>query len=221
MLSFHIECDHSRTLGGSCTRDLFNLSNHINSYYDCEFHVFTSSPLDNMQRSMFKSRTISFYENGNLVTKINSIIAHCAKSTKHILFHISGHGDNKSSNSPTETDHRDEFIVTNTGIVLDNDFKTIVDGITDKTIRISIICDTCRSGTMFDKIDDRTLYVGACLDNQFAYCDIGELTGFGGLLTIVIIEENLIWDIIHRNKKRLHAVLTRKLYKANQTPSIK
>jgi len=230
LTSIHLECDTVKTLGNSCFRDLYNMVNHIEQVYNAVFYIFTTEK--NIDRGKFKAQNIHFYTS-DMFGKIS------IKTTKYLLIHISGHGYQRSllqpsrsktdshnrgssGGRPPEKDGKDEYIRTNAGAILDDQLRKMI--IDLHGVNISIIVDTCHSGTMFDleKTDKlNCLYVGACRDEQYAICDIGEMCGFGGLLTITIIECGLIDDIIHKkNVQRLRGVLMDKLRHGGQTPVV-
>jgi hypothetical protein len=79
-----------------------------------------------------------------------------------------------------------------------------------------LIADTYHSGTMFDlpliraggrwnnhtnrklTIGSKALAVGGCTDSQFSMCDICNEIGFGGSLTVALLEcPNVLEEVIH------------------------
>jgi hypothetical protein len=85
----------------------------------------------------------------------------------------------------------DEYISYNGGIILDNEINSLL--VSKLTISKRTIClaDTCHSGTIFDNtINNKNVYsISACLDNQLDSCDIGNNTGFGGALTVHLLDQ--------------------------------
>ena len=137
---------------------------------------------------------------------------------KLFLLYISGHGYQTKSKNKDESDGLDEYIIVSKNErVLDDDLKKLFidDMITDDKLQLAenIVCiaDTCHSGTMLDfetritKVTDyrahidnvsnnrnrpHILCLSACADNELENCDIGNTVGFGGALTIQLLEPN-------------------------------
>lgn len=123
--------------------------------------------------------------------------------------------------SGDEIDGCDEFIKVNGATLLDDELHKIFVKHSRKGKFVGI-ADTCHSGTMFDlnyTIDDEgrshvatkklatdlccAVSIGACSDHQLESCDVGETTGFGGALSIHLIENHLVWPLIQGDLSEL------------------
>ena len=85
----------------------------------------------------------------------------------------------------------DEYISYGNGIIVDNEMYSLLVSKLSFTKRTICLADTCHSGTIFDNtVNNTNVYsISACLDNQLDSCDIGNNTGFGGALTVHLLDE--------------------------------
>lgn len=240
-----IEADPSNSLGGSCIRDLYNISNHISNLdkdkYSIQHHyILTNQTLSNDNRNKFLHPNIDFQLITSFIPQINNILENIPKNSCLILY-ISGHGYQMIDKSGDEIDNMDEYIRVNNGIIIDDQIKLeIIDKI-DNTIQVIAICDTCHSGSMFDLdyqwcsrtnkwildtkrqlLDKNIISIGACKDNQLENCDIGNI-GYGGALTVHLIDNNLVellldYDNFPNNLYLVNNKLSLILHPFNQTP---
>lgn len=226
MYLFLIECDSSNSLGGSCLRDLKNMSNHIDSD---KIFVFTTNPIN----------TNGFPEKTEFLNlNVNNLKKCIAKVNDHstVMTLISGHGYQMKDRSGDELDGMDEYIKTSNSIILDDDLRNIFILSLSKKQNIKFIglIDTCHSGTMFDLdfrytkgswfkdtnrdlISINAISIGACLDNQLDNCDIGNI-GFGGALTVHLIDNNLIKHLLKGEEIYVFNKLEKILKNLRQTP---
>lgn len=242
-----IEADPSCTLGGSCTRDVINMANHLmllDSILDSEtdielleLHILSSYEISN--KSKYSSKC-SF--GLNTLQNMKSIVRNLP-NPDILLVYISGHGyqiKDRNSNKIDEIDGLDEYINTKSGIILDDTLKDIFVSNLPPHIKFIGITDTCHSGSMFDldytlinnefikstKLKPayiKAISIGACADNQLEVCDIGQKIGYGGLLTIQLIENDLIRDIISYDRSKLinvHNKLDRTMRLVRETITI-
>jgi hypothetical protein len=214
-----VEADPGKSLGGSCIRDLYNMANHLSTlskeYSISKMIVITNSKVNKKlfpsicQFMIFNNYKQQFTEITNQITNEDTL-----------LCHISGHGYQVKDISGDEIDGMDEMIKVNGGIILDDDIrKYFVDNI-PKNMQFVGIADTCHSGSMFDldymyknkkwikdtrrkTYNKKAISIGACADNQLENCDIGNTIGFGGALTIHLIENNLVEKLINYNDKNI------------------
>jgi hypothetical protein len=196
MSSLHlllIEADNSHSLGGSCIRDLNNLYNYtkqfsIDEKIPINQSIILSIDNDNKIQSKFPNST--FDKLSNYKSVFNSFISNI-KSTDYVIISISGHGYQQRSKTQEETDLLDEYISYGNGIILDNEIYSLLVSKLSFTKRTICLADTCHSGTIFDNtVNNKNIYsISACLDNQLDSCDIGNNTGFGGALTVHLLDE--------------------------------
>lgn len=241
-----IEADPSNSLGGSCIRDLYNISNHISNVdkekYDIQQHyILTTKSLSSNNRKQFLHPKIDFQPITSFIPQINNILANIPKNSI-LLLYISGHGYQMIDKSGDEIDNMDEYIrVNNSIIIIDDQIKLeIIDKI-DDTIQVIAICDTCHSGSMFDLdyqwcsrtrkwildtkrklLDKNIISIGACKDNQLENCDIGNI-GYGGALTVHLIDNNYLslllnYDNSPTNLYKVSDGLSKILQSFNQIP---
>ena len=227
MFVFLIECDPKNSLGGSCIRDLINTASHINSP---NTFVFTTN---GVEKSEFPSQC-KFY---SLERKqLEEMVSNVPDNTT-IFVLISGHGYQTHYHSNDEIDGKDEYIKTKKGLLLDDDLREIfVCSLqTKKNVNFIGLVDTCHSGSMFDLdyayngndwvVDTKrqpilvdAVSLSACRDNQLDNCDIGDV-GFGGSLTVHMIDNNLMKDMLDKSKHyTVYIKMKQILAKLNQTP---
>jgi hypothetical protein len=188
-----IEADNSHSLGGSCIRDLSTLYNYAKKFsVDKKISIGQSIILsiDNDTKIQAKFPNSTFDKLSNYKSVFSSFTSKI-KSTDYVIVLISGHGYQQRSNTKEEIDMLDEYISYNGGIILDNEINSLL--VSKLTISKRTIClaDTCHSGTIFDNtINNKNVYsISACLDNQLDSCDIGNNTGFGGALTVHLLDQ--------------------------------
>ena len=213
-----IEADNQRSLGGSCWRDLVNMYTNVNrwalantvKFAQCLVLTIDSVPIS--RRTTF-GPTTRFDKLSNYKTQFASFTA--PLRPKDLVFVlVSGHGYQRSAiNRQSESDGLDEYISFNSGIVLDNEFYTLL---VSKLVRSGIaravcLADTCHSGTLFDNSpnDTRVCSIGACLDHQLDACDIGTVAGFGGALTVHLLDQpGVIETLMRGTSTQLRALVT-------------
>jgi hypothetical protein len=193
-----IEVDKSNSLGNSCIRDLINLSHELVKKRGIDtIYVLTNNNVSTRIKKLFNGKCI-FSKIYNLQKQLTVLVDRIG-ITGHIFIGISGHGYSMTDTSGDEDDGRDEYVICNNGRITDDEFGRIVSRCKGK---VFAIVDTCHSGSMFDL--KRTyngvghikkfnkIVIGACRDNELASCDIGEYLGYGGALTLRMIERGYI-----------------------------
>lgn len=236
MYAILIEVDPSNTLGGSVIRDLYNTNNHLCRHYgeDIEINIYSNHPLDTTTKKKFMGNPIFHVING-LCKQTTDIIKRMKKNDKLFVM-ISGHGYQMVDKSGDERDGRDEYIRTIDGILLDDDLNKVFTQRID--IEVIIIVDTCHSGSMFDldyiwdgsgwieesfqrnkSFRSGIISLGSCKDNQLSACDVSRGVGYGGILIINMLDNNLLIDFIEGiNLKNIYDRISKILSRANQTP---
>ena len=147
-----------------------------------------------------------------------------------VIVYLSGHGYQTHDLNYDEADGLDEYIIGQNGeIILDDNIKSwLVDNL-PTNVRFIGIADTCHSSSMFDLNGQKgCISIGACADNELENCDVGEKIGFGGALTIQLLEsmidnkcllEYLIVNF-NINIDKVQQILTEKLKPFGQHPLI-
>jgi Caspase domain len=204
-----VECDQGNTLGGSCTRDVNNLADVL-----IERHFFRESNVYKL--STVNGTSKKFIE---MFDKVNSL------SPDLIVILLSGHGYFIQDVNADETDGRDEAVNIGYQLIDDEIYNKIV-----KKIKCPAVLFT---GTMFDLPyvynpmskkfakdtkrkeilhNGKIISLAACADNQLSMCDIGETVGYGGSLTVALLETDTLCyllsmvnydDVYTRIKNRL------------------
>jgi hypothetical protein len=174
-------CDPGNSLGGSCQNDLRNVKRILDN-------------IDGYMHTTYIHSTDQFKDicDGFIYNILQDDI---------VLIYLSGHGyqiPNKNLDELGEVDGMDEYINTPFGMVLDDDIKGLIINQLPKGVKFIGVADLCHSGTMFDIFDRLTnnikyncLSVGACLDAELESCDVGDVIGFGGSLTIQLLESKI------------------------------
>ena len=191
-----IEADNVRSLGGSCIRDIVNMDKFV-----CDFSSKTNIKrgqtyvlsIDNNLtiKSKFASQNIIFDKLSNFKAMFTAFTNN-VKETDYVVVLISGHGYQCASKTLEETDRMDEYISYGGGNILDNDINSLLVSRLYKAKKTVCLADTCHSGTLFDIVNKQNITnvfsISACLDNQLDSCDIGNNTGFGGSLTVHLLD---------------------------------
>jgi len=223
---FLIECDPGNSLGGSCIRDLYNTANHMNY---SNIYVFTTNKPD---KKKFPIHSEFFILNILNLKKCMSKI----KNKSTIIVLISGHGYQMKDREGDELDGMDEYIKDKQEIIKDDQLREIFicPLINKSQINFIGLVDTCHSGTMFDldysyngqrwlkdtnraAINVDAISLSACRDNQLDNCDIGNI-GYGGALTVHLLDNNFLKDIINKKHIEVYNKLKIIFKKLGQTP---
>lgn len=199
-----INADPSGSLGGSVSKDTANVSAAIHGY---------ACSADNCNGAIYHKQHIEVRAAGDIPKSIATMKqdirqfrAQHPGAKNVVVVYISGHGYQVPDINGDELDGADECIHLAGGVrVLDDEIRAqFVDGLANHYDCIIGIADTCHSGTMFDlkssynfasrswvpgAISDnlRAISIGACLDSGLAACDVGDATGFGGALTVQLL----------------------------------
>ena len=224
-----IEADNMRSLGGSCLRDVVNIDYYVNEFSK-QTQILRSQTLvlsiDNDSKIQSKFTT----KNNIIFDKLNNYKSAFEKFTNnvnpndYVIVLVSGHGYQTTSKTNEETDRLDEYIAYNGGIILDNELNQLLVSKLSKTKRTFCLGDTCHSGTLFDinNTVPNVYSLSGCLDNQLSSCDIGYNAGFGGSLTVQLLDiENAIKTLMLGQKGEINTLVSKlssKLILLNQKP---
>lgn len=166
VIAILIECDHSNTLGGSCSRDVIQVAKLLRDMCNVPTNniaIIGGNRTKMLCKSVFGAQAgASMYlapsDRGILTKALNQCLSHCHPTTLYI--HISGHGYQTSDDSKNgdEVDGLDEYIIlgdsaTTTGQRWRDDdllawLKTNV--LRQQIKAVLLTTDTCHSGTMWD-----------------------------------------------------------------------
>ena len=223
-----IEADNKRNLGGSCLRDLVNMDYYVNEFSK-ETNIARGQTVvlsidnDPKIQSIFTAKNILFDKLNNYKSLFSTFTDN-VKLTDTVLILVSAHGYQTVSKTDEETDYLDEYISYNDGIILDNELNSLLASKLSKTKRTFCLGDTCHSGTLFDINDTipNVFSLSACLDDQNAFIDIGNNVGFGGALTVHLLDiPNSIKTLLTGQKDEINALvsqLSEKLILLGQKP---
>jgi len=199
-----IECDPGDTLGGSTVRDVHNMAEYlIQNKITTDIQIL----LTDLSKSKSASEldVVKYGRSRDIFSVIDSI---SLESGDRLLVLLSGHGYTKFDRNNDEIDRRDEYINVGFQVTDDDLYERIVLNNNVDGVDILMLVDTCHSGTMLDlpysydvyqkktrkiskRVDDlelRAMSVGACQDSQLSMCDFGSNAGFGGSLTVGLLE---------------------------------
>ena len=237
-----IEADPVGSLGGSCIRDIYNTANYLIKNKKLlnlqKIFVFTTNSISDNDINKFPD-ICEFEILSNFKLQIQNRI-NLIPNNSTLFTMISGHGFQKKDIICDEIDGLDEYIRTKNETIIDNDLWKLFIKDMDKSINFVGICDTCHSGSMFDldyswngnswisdskrePIYRNAISIGACTDSQLDNCDIGETIGFGGSLTIQLIENDYLCKLFDYDDKQLIEIynkITKKLKSFGQHPVI-
>lgn len=206
-----MECDSGDTLGGSCVRDVHNMAEFlIERKITTDIHILLTD------LSKAKLKNVNYSNSKNIFHILDAITL---KPKDKLIVLISGHGYTSKDNymAEDEIDGMDEYVNVGFQIKDDDFYEKIIMKHNVKGIDIILMSDTCHSGTMFDlpysydvydkktrKITKRNddlhvnaIAVSACSDDQLSMCDIGSIAGYGGSLTVGLLEyPDVLLDLI-------------------------
>lgn len=197
-----IEADNQKSLGGSCSRDLVNMSSYLNNMGEKirQQLVLSISPIPSLHTKPLNDYPSHFTAFSQQVKKGDSV-----------MIMVSGHGYQKRSIDVKEKDGLDEYISYGNGIIKDNQFRQLIESILPyEPERIICLADTCHSGTMFD-LDQITcphphtvlISLAACQDHQLDSCDLTSI-GFGGALTVHLLEiKDAMTILLHQSEQSI------------------
>lgn len=197
-----VECDSGHTLGGSCERDVINMSAELVQQGIAPTNIWTLFTSTNHPSHVGVNNAHS-----SQIFAIARNIMQRSPSLFVVL--ITGHGYSIADTGACgdEIDGMDEAIVVGSGpgsgfITDDQIYEQIVTQLQCPAI---LFADTCHSGTMFDlplmfngfgwsratrradAVMAPIMSLSACADSQLSMCDIGSRTGFGGSLTVALL----------------------------------
>jgi hypothetical protein len=219
-----IECDPGNTLGGSCVRDVHNIAKKL-----IEFGV-NRDDIEILLTDLSKKSldNITYSHSKHLIETLDNLILDCGDT---LIVLLSGHGFTKRDSSNDEIDGVDEYVNVGIQIVDDMLYKHIILKHNVDNINILMLSDTCHSGTMFDlpyrcdvmngnkvtkisKWSDnlklKAISLSACLDSQLSMCDIGNKAGYGGSLTVSLLEyDDVFKQLLAMNYGGVKKVFTR------------
>ena len=228
-----IEADQYNSLGGSCIRDLYNMANALIAIHISEIYVLYNREI-NIKNfpTCYREKLVSFQKQiQNIIQKL--------KECDILLFYISGHGYQMKDQDGDEEDGYDEYIQLSCGRVTDDELHTLLFTNLPVNTRVIGICDTCHSGSMFDldysyrlprwektskkSTSIEAISIGACLDCQSAQCEVGNIIGFGGALSIHLIENLLLYKLFSPHPEDwiyVYEKLRSIMISLNQMPSL-
>ncbi len=197
-----IECDNVHSLGGSCERDLYNIYNTLvnNSVESKNIFILTNNI------PFFSKKNIYLNVSNNSVIEFENLLK--TVNINSLYIHISGHGYLGTDIRHIERYNNCEQIILSSGILTDYSFNDLLIKYLKNNTTVRISVDTCHSGTFSNftnqiiakdtktKITQKEPYftnaysISACTDLQLDACDIGETVGFGGSLTVHLLENN-------------------------------
>lgn len=216
-----IDGDNECSLGGGCSRDLWNITRKLINDLPIDktdIHSFFHNRNNDIYAArMFQMGISNINDNALNTIKIcfDKVIEQ-SKITKDetvIFFHYSGHGYQVPDNTGDEISGMDDIFL---GHTMRDDF--IWDNFITKlpeTAYVIGFMDACHSGTGMDmpyewkneqwvlakknniEAKCKGFSLSACSDSQCASQDIGETTGFAGSLTAGICDCCKLSDIIH------------------------
>ena len=224
-----IEADNMRNLGGSCLRDVVNIDYYVNEFskgtqISRGQTLVLSIDNDPKIRSKFTTKNNIIFDRLNNYKSAFATFTNNVKPNDFAIVLVSGHGYQTTSKTNEEMDRLDEYIAYNGGIILDNELNTLLVSQLSKTKRTFCLGDTCHSGTLFDinNTIPNVYSLSGCLDNQLNSCDIGYNAGFGGSLTVQLLDiTDSIKTLMLGKKDEINTLVTKlssKLILLNQKP---
>jgi hypothetical protein len=209
-----IECDNTRSLGGSCERDIRNISEKL------------------ISKNVSKENIFILTNKNNSISELEKILQ---KKISHLYIHISGHGYQGSNINCKDIDGSCEQIVLSSGTFNDFQFNDMLTKYLSKDTIVRVAVDTCHSGTFSNfryqitkdnkkiEVTRKNNYflnaysISACKDTELDSCDIGNI-GFGGSLTVHLLDNNNFEEFILGSPIKVRDNLINILGLLNQEP---
>lgn len=217
-----IECDNQNNLGKACQRDIVNVTKRLvkNNPDNWNIYIFTYTPSYfvklvsdvNVNNQNHIKAVLSREHKMNFEQILQKAKLDNGGEINELYIHVSGHGYSNSDSTRNELDGRSEYIITPTQVLSDNTMYNMLLKNIDKNTKIRIAVDTCRSGTFsnFQYQFDNSTYrnavrnpkpyftnawsISSCLDSQSSMNDIGEISGFGGSLTVQMLDNVNVFE---------------------------
>ena len=145
-----------------------------NNYIDTEYSL-GDGPMNDclIMKDLLESKGFNVFIYSNICSKdfIQIITNFISLNCEHVFIYNSGHGTHIEDTNGDETDKRDECLIF---MEKNNEISIVSDDIINSTIksfkrckRLTLMSDSCHSGTVFDKFDDPSIVsICSCQDNQ-------------------------------------------------------
>lgn len=236
-----IDGDNENTLGGACSRDVWNITKKILTDINIDkkdIYTFFHDVGNDRYIGKISQLGISNIMQNSLsnIKKCFDEVIKISKSEKIIVFfHYSGHGYQVPDDNGDETDGYDEIFLGHTmrdDYIWDNLISQL-----PNTAHIFALMDACHSGSGTDMpyvwrngawvlnkkkniiAECSGFSISACNDAQCASQDIGETTGFSGSLTAGVCDTCNFEELIH-HPLRTYITLIPRLQKLNQNAEL-
>lgn len=236
-----IDGDNENTLGGACSRDVWNITKKIISDINIDkkdIHTFFHNMANDRYIEKLLQLGVHNISQNSLcnIKKCFDEIITISKSEKIVVFfHYSGHGYQIQDDNGDEIDGCDEIFLGHTmrdDYIWDNLISRL-----PKTAHIFALMDACHSGSGTDmpyvwrnghwvinkkkniNAECSGFSISACNDSQCASQDIGETTGFSGSLTAGVCDTCDFKELIH-NPLQTYIALIPRLQKLNQNTEL-
>lgn len=237
-LAILIDGDVENSLGGACSRDVWNISKKILTDLPIDpsnIFTFFHNPTRDIYVEKIKNLGITHIDYSTTATIkncFNYVVTLSNVQSLSIVFHYSGHGYQVNDVDHDEIDGLDEIFL---GHTMTDDFiwANLIEKLSSRTRIISLI-DACHSGSGMDfpyiwrnnkwiLCKNKNVFakcigysLSACNDNQLASQDVGETTGFSGSLTAGICDCGNFVDMFEC-PFNIYNLLIPRLKKLNQT----
>jgi hypothetical protein len=236
-----IDGDVENSLGGACSRDVWNIAQKIIKDVPIDtsniYTFFHNSANDRYAKKISEMKITKISESNleNIKKCFNEIVGISHKEKTVVFYHYSGHGYQIPDLDGDEIDGSDEAFL---GRQMTDDF--IWDNLVSKLSSSSYIfalLDACHSGSGMDmpylwknqnwilakkkKIDADCsgFSMSACNDTQCSSQDVGETTGFSGSLIAAVCDHCNLLELIN-NPLKYYDIVSSQLKKLNQNVEI-
>jgi hypothetical protein len=203
-----VEGDPGRSLGGACSRDVVNVAklliHKLNFSPRNIVALFTGDIPVELPIGIELERSTK----ENLLKRMQEIAGACTEGSV-AYFHYSGHGFQIAQNTKNETDGCDEAISAGELTRDDDIYESFVRRMPRGSTLIATL-DCCHSGSVLDlpylwngvtwkrdtyRSEDPECFAvsfSACTDSQMDSQDVGEISGFGGSLTVALCDSEIV-----------------------------
>lgn len=231
-----IDGDNENTLGGACSRDIWNMIIKMMRELNIErqnIHTFFNNPTDRYTTKLrnFGITNIEHNSLQNIKKCFDGVVEQAKQAEATVFFHYSGHGYQVADNNGDEVDGMDEIFL---GHQMRDDY--IWDNLVAKlpsNAKLIGTMDACHSGSGMDlpyqwngsqwilakknniKADCVAYSFSACNDGQCASQDIGETTGFAGSLTAGVCDLLNLLELVNQPTE-VYKKLSERLQKLGQ-----
>jgi len=190
-----LECDPGHSLGGSPSRDIAAIHRVLAGITASGAHPVAFAPTDvhilttNAKAAAATGRLLGVHGRSSELLSTLAALGAGPEDPRVVVLLLTGHGYQERDRDGDEADGLDEYIRVDGGTITDDALRVALAAFPERTHFITM-ADTCHSGTLVEGAGPAGVHFGACSDTQLSQCDVGDVAGFGGSLTVALVEDS-------------------------------